>query len=373
MLSRKKSGIPFQALQDISFSVYPGEVMGIIGPNGAGKSTLLRIIAGMLEPTSGEVKLHGKVHALFELSSGFNPGLSGKDNVYQKASLMGLSKAEIDARFDDITAFAEIGDFIDQPLMTYSLGMQSRLAFAVATIIDSDIFLIDEILAVGDEYFQGQCRRRISDLVKKGKAAIVVTHDLVAYLRLCSRGLYLEKGKIIAEGNTLQTGECYISTFSSYTAPRPSGMEIERLEIIQQPGELTVRTHYKASKQIDDLDISVAIEKIDPLIGWETCLLETNFNSNFKVEKIQGGETGYIEMKCSPRLLTGKGRYYVSASVRPATGSMIRPAPMYDAIGWTVKDFDSYFDIENGSEAVFTCPVRWSQLPIEIKGKGQRS
>jgi len=367
-LGVKKSGVPFQALKDVSFQLQQGEVLGVIGPNGAGKSTLLRVIGGMLTPTSGEVIVRGKVHALFELSSGFGPHLSGRDNVFQKASMLGLSNAETRARFDEIVAFAELEDFIDQPLRTYSMGMQARLAFAVATSTDADIFLIDEILSVGDEYFQGQCRNRIREMITQGKSAILVTHALEAYLRMCNRGIYLEHGQVVAMGDPLVTGESYISTFPNYNVARPAGIKITRFEAIREADELQLRVHYHTDRPIPDLEVAFAVEKIDPHSGWETCLLQNTTSAGLKMENIGAYENGSVSMRLPPKLLTGKGRYYISATLRPTTNKLKSPAGYYDAISWTVKNFESYFEIENGGEAIFTIPAHW-----EHDGRGDNS
>ena len=358
-LGLKKSGVMFQALKDVSFQLQQGEVLGVIGPNGAGKSTLLRVIGGMLPPTSGNVIVRGKVHALFELSSGFNPHLSGRDNIFQKASLLGLSATETRTRFDEIVAFAELENFIDQPLRTYSMGMQARLAFSVATSIDADIFLIDEILAVGDEYFQGQCRRRIREMIAQGKSAILVTHALPAYLRMCNRGIYLEHGQVVAMGDPLVTGENYISTFPNYTASRLSGIKLTRLEVARDADGFQLRVNYRADRAVPDLEVAFVVEKIDPLTGWETCLLQNTSSSGFKMENIKANETGSVSMRLSPMLITGKGRYYIGATLRPLANKPNNSQGFYDAISWTVKNFDSYFEIENGSEAIFTIPARW--------------
>lgn len=361
-LGWKKTGIEFHALKNVSFQLQAGEVLGVIGPNGAGKSTLLRVIGGMLNPTQGEVIVRGKVHALFELSSGFSPHLSGRENLFRKASLLGLSAAEIKARFDEIVNFAELEDFIDQPLRTYSMGMQARLAFAVATSIEADIFLIDEILAVGDEYFQGQCRRRIREMINQGKSAIMVTHDLPAYLRMCNRGIYLERGKVIKMGDHLVVGESYISTFPNYIVQESFGIKITRLEAIREQGALLLRVHYRAEEDIPSLEVGVVIEKIDLLCGWETCLLDKS-GSALKIDNISAHESGAVTMRLAPGILTGKGRYYIGATLWPARNNGGVASRFYDSVSWTLKNFENYFEIENGGEAIFTIPARWEHIP----------
>ena len=190
----------FWALRDISFDVHRGECVGIIGRNGAGKSTLLQIITGTLAPTTGEVKLKGRVAALLELGSGFNPEFTGRENVYLNGSILGLTKEEIDARYDEILAFADIGEFIDQPVKTYSSGMMVRLAFAVNAFVDPEILIVDEALAVGDISFQTKCFRRIQELRDRNVTILFVSHDLGSIVKYCSRAFILDRGCQIAAG-----------------------------------------------------------------------------------------------------------------------------------------------------------------------------
>src|SRR5262249_21349025 len=168
------------ALEDVSFDLRPGERLGLIGPNGSGKSTLLQILAGTLAPSLGEVRINGRVAALLELGSGFNPEYTGRENIYLNASLHGLSREETDRRFDAIAAFADIGGFLDQPVKTYSSGMFMRVAFAVTTSVDADVLLIDEALAVGDIFFTQKCFRHLHSLIDQGVAIILVSHDMNA-------------------------------------------------------------------------------------------------------------------------------------------------------------------------------------------------
>lgn len=167
----------FWALRDINFTVRRGECVGIVGRNGSGKSTLLQIIAGTLAPTTGQVRVNGRVTALLELGSGFNPEFTGRENVYLNAAILGIPRAEVDARYDEILDFAGIGDFIGQPVKTYSSGMMVRLAFAVQVMVEPDIFIVDEALAVGDAAFQRKCYARLDRLVDNGMTLLLVTHD----------------------------------------------------------------------------------------------------------------------------------------------------------------------------------------------------
>lgn len=190
----------FWALRDISFSVGRGETVGIVGRNGSGKSTLLQLICGTLNPTGGEIHTHGRIAALLELGSGFNPEFTGRENIYMNAAVLGLSREETQARFAEIEAFAEIGEFIDQPVKTYSSGMLVRLAFAVAINVDAQILVIDEALAVGDELFQRKCYARIETLKQAGATILFVSHSGGTVVEFCDRAILLDSGEQLAIG-----------------------------------------------------------------------------------------------------------------------------------------------------------------------------
>jgi lipopolysaccharide transport system ATP-binding protein len=192
----------FWALRDVSFQIERGETFCVIGENGSGKSTLLQMVAGILHPTQGEVAVTGRVAALLELGTGFNPEFSGRDNVYVNAAILGLSRKEIDAKFPQIEAFAEIGDFIDQPVKTYSSGMAVRLAFAVAIHVDPEILLVDEALAVGDIYFHQRCMRKVHELREKGVTILFVSHAMGEVKSIGDRALWLENGHMKDIGST---------------------------------------------------------------------------------------------------------------------------------------------------------------------------
>jgi teichoic acid transport system ATP-binding protein len=197
---RKKYHRPFNALNNVSLDVKRGETVGIIGRNGGGKSTMLQIICGILQPTSGSVEVAGRVSALLELGAGFNPEFTGRQNVYINAAILGMNHEEIGAHFDDIAAFADIGDFIDQPVKTYSSGMYVRLAFAIAINVDPDILLVDEALSVGDTIFQSRCFAKFREFQEKGITIVLVTHSLDLITRFCSTAHLLEQGQVHASG-----------------------------------------------------------------------------------------------------------------------------------------------------------------------------
>jgi lipopolysaccharide transport system ATP-binding protein len=207
--ARKSYHREFWALRDVSFSIGRGETVGIMGRNGAGKSTLLQILAGTMNPTSGSVETHGRVAALLELGSGFNPEFTGRENVYFHASVMGLSRQQIDESFDEIASFADIGEFIQQPVKTYSTGMMMRLAFAVQTAIDPSILIVDEALSVGDARFQKKCFDRFRSFREAGKTILLVSHSADAITSMCDRAILLENGRVVADAEPFYVTKFY--------------------------------------------------------------------------------------------------------------------------------------------------------------------
>ncbi len=216
----------FYALRDISFEVGKGEILGLIGRNGSGKSTILQIICGVLTPSAGTIEVNGKISALLELGAGFNPELTGLENVYFKSSILGNSKKETDAQIDDILSFADIGEFIDQPVKTYSSGMFVRLAFAVAVNINPEILVVDEALSVGDFRFRQKCLRRIKQFQQDGKTILFVSHDTGAVTEFCTRAIWLLNGKVHMDGHPAEICKNYISYMSfGQTANKQKGQQ----------------------------------------------------------------------------------------------------------------------------------------------------
>ena len=205
-------GREFWALSEMTFQVKKGETIGIIGRNGSGKSTLLQLICGTLSPSTGYLAAHGRIAALLELGSGFNAEFTGRENVYLNASILGLSVREVDRRFDNIAAFANIGEYIDQPVKTYSSGMMVRLAFAVVAHVDADILVIDEALAVGDAFFTQKCMRYLREFMKSG-TVLFVSHDTVAVKNLCNRAIWMEKGRLLQVGSPKEVCESYLQAY----------------------------------------------------------------------------------------------------------------------------------------------------------------
>lgn len=207
----------FIAIHKVSFDIHKGEAVGIIGGNGSGKSTLLQLICGILKPTSGVVRVDGRISALLELGSGFNPEFTGRENIYFQGAVAGISRDAMDARLEEIVSFADIGEFLDRPVRTYSSGMYLRLAFAVAVTVEPDILVVDEALAVGDMAFQRKCFERIRQLLStRQRTVIFVSHDLRQVERFCSRVIFLKSGEIVADGLALNVCQKYYDQMSNY-------------------------------------------------------------------------------------------------------------------------------------------------------------
>jgi ABC-type polysaccharide/polyol phosphate transport system ATPase subunit len=223
----------FWALRDVSFEVKRGEVLGVIGRNGAGKSTLLQMICGTVTPTSGTVVVNGRVAALLELGAGFNPDFSGRENVYLNASIMGLSREETAARFNDIVAFSELADFIDEPVKTYSSGMFVRLAFSVAIHTSPDVLIVDEALSVGDFAFRNKCIKRVQELRNAGTTILFVSHDLSTLQLICDRAIWLDKGALVGAGDPVHISQEY---HAAGTAAEGAGT-VQRPPVPQQNTE----------------------------------------------------------------------------------------------------------------------------------------
>jgi len=248
--------LPFKALDDVDFKVEEGEVLGIIGHNGAGKSTLLKLLAGISKPTKGVIAVRGKVAPLIEVGAGFVQDLTGRENVYLNASILGMRRAEIQKKFEEIVAFAELEEFIDTPIKRYSSGMQLRLGFAVATSIRADILIVDEVLAVGDLAFQRKCFSRIEEIIKRsGSTVLIVSHNIRKVERLCSRAILLERGRIIEDGATPHVCESFFARMNEAVF---ANAEKERNSVsrIQSSGEaelLGVRILDSAGKEVDSI------------------------------------------------------------------------------------------------------------------------
>jgi lipopolysaccharide transport system ATP-binding protein len=249
------------ALDDVTFSINAGEAIGIIGRNGAGKSTLLKVLSRITEPTRGHARLHGRVGSLLEVGTGFHPELTGRENIFLNGAILGMGKAEIARKLDEIVAFSEIAQFLDTPVKRYSSGMYVRLAFAVAAHLDADILIVDEVLAVGDASFQRKCLKKMEDIGQHGRTVLFVSHNLASITRLCSRAILLEKGHVERDGAAHEVVRFYLHSDLGTTAAREwpdpqaaPGNEVARLRAIRvrtHDGEVTEKIDIRKAVQLE--------------------------------------------------------------------------------------------------------------------------
>lgn len=361
-----------QVLKDISFDVKKGEAIGLIGHNGCGKSTTLKLLTRIMYPDSGTIEMAGRVSSLIELGAGFHPDMSGRENIYINASIFGLSKKEIDRRLDDIIAFSELEDYIDNPVRTYSSGMYMRLAFSVAINVDADILLIDEILAVGDVAFQAKCFNRLREIKKAGTTIVIVSHSLSQIEQICERSIWIREGEIREEGAPRIVDPKYMAFMSQKEANRKKKLEAKKEEESQredivsgetidakeikepqdeQPAEktkqedekrwgsreaymknvtvldkdgkecsdfqndqpFTIRIDYKAKKRLEDVVFGIAIYRSDQIYIYGSNTLIDYSSSN-----VLEGE-GYIDLKIE-RMPVNAGTYTIDLAFHRPDG-----------------------------------------------------
>jgi lipopolysaccharide transport system ATP-binding protein len=314
----------FWALRNVSFEVRNGETIGIIGRNGSGKSTLLQIICGTLSPTTGTVSTRGRITALLELGSGFNPQFTGRENVYLNGAILGLSKQEIDSRFDDIAGFANIGDFIEQPVKIYSSGMVVRLAFAVQAMVDPDILIVDEALAVGDEKFQRKCFARIEELKSKGTSILFVSHSGAQIIEFCEKALLLEHGVRLLYTQPAKAVRAYhkliyaskdeqVNLVKEYRMADQSGQDISALEpAASKPNPDAVTT--------DTLNPGLVSQtkEVYPVQGAEIQSFRILDKGGHPVNVLQPGENYSFEV--SGQFLSDNDKVYFGIHIRSVSG-----------------------------------------------------
>jgi homopolymeric O-antigen transport system ATP-binding protein len=266
----------FWATRDVSFTVTPGEALGIIGPNGAGKSTILKLLTKILRPTRGVCDVRGRVGALIEVAAGFHPDLTGRENVYLQGAIMGMKRAEIAQKFDDIVDFSGVSEFIDTPVKRYSSGMNARLGFAIAAHLDPDVLLIDEVLSVGDASFQEQCVARMRSLIARGVPVVFISHNLPAIIELCTRAIVVERGQVRFDGTPAAAIQAYRQpSADAKQAPPPADAPvwITGGELVDARGEssavfrtgeaMAIRLHYNTARRIPRPVFAVDIHRTD--------------------------------------------------------------------------------------------------------------
>lgn len=322
----------FRALRNISFNAYKGEIIGIIGANGAGKSTVLKILSRITYPSSGEVILRGRVASLLEVGTGFNPELTGMENIYLNGAILGMSRTEITAKLDVIIEFADIGKFIDIPVKKYSSGMYIRLAFSIAAHLESEILLIDEVLAVGDARFQRRCLGKVNEVTKSGSRTVIfVSHDLNSITRLCKRTILLKNGKIVYDGRTNSAVKRYMSEVNDSVLTQEKNIKnlkregtheifIEGIELVNQKGKKIQKVRSTDSLRVRIyFNLKEGVEVSDVLAGFlvKTELGAHIFLQHNVLEGVNFGvikKPGYFEVEFSNFPLA-PGNYFLNCSL----------------------------------------------------------
>ncbi len=319
----------FHALRNVNFDVQPGEVMGVVGRNGAGKSTLLKILSRITAPTEGRVVMRGRVSSLLEVGTGFHPELSGRDNIFLNGSILGMKRREVERKYDEIVAFAEVEKFIDTPVKRYSSGMYVRLAFAVAAHLEPDVLIIDEVLAVGDAGFQAKCLGKISSVARGGRTVLFVSHNLQAVQTLCSRCILLDGGQIVAAGSPSHVISTYLDSTAFQTASEWSDLngigneDIVLTHLAVRPSrDNTTGSIFSSSTDIT-VDVGVRLQRPLPglcvgfdLIGNQGNTIFRSYNTDSADAASNLLAAGSISLSCRiPKGLLNGGTYMVAPRI----------------------------------------------------------
>ena len=336
---RRNDGAPtIWALKDLSFEIEQGDVVGIIGRNGAGKSTLLKVLCRITEPTLGRVDLYGRIASLLEVGTGFHPELSGRENIYLNGSLLGMTRKEIQAKFDEIVAFAEVEKFMDTPVKRYSSGMYVRLAFAVAAHLEPEILVVDEVLAVGDYSFQQKCLNKMQDVSTHGRTVLFVSHNMGAISRLCKNCILLDHGKMLAMGPTSEVVQTYMTSglierpeYVQSSNPQKA-MNLTRVAVVTDDNSIrsdiayneTFRfvVEYEVNQSVSGTSVGVALFSIDGTCAFATA----DFDAH--PELLGAREPGKYQTEVEvPAEWLNVGKYTVSAYIANAASSVV-----YDSV-----------------------------------------
>ncbi|MEW4983469.1 MAG: ABC transporter ATP-binding protein [Cycloclasticus sp.] len=365
-------------LRHISFEINSGEAIGIIGQNGAGKSTLLKMITGTLQPTEGEIQINGRIAAILELGMGFNPELTGRQNVFHAAGLMGFSAEQIQQAMPDIEAFAEIGEYFDEPVRTYSSGMQMRVAFAVATAYRPEILIVDEALSVGDTYFQHKSFNRIREFQEQGTTLLIVSHDRGAIQSLCNRAILLENGTVIKDGNPEEVFDFYNALIAekenstvevrklddgkTQTSSGTGEAKIESIELLNQKNEVIefvdvgetvlLKVKIKINQQLADVTLGYLIKDRlgQSVYGTNTNLLKEDVVNVIAGSKLEFGFTFDASL--------GIGSYSISVAIHAGESHMVK--------NYEWRDHALVFQVVNLNKSHFE-GVAWLPPALEIK------
>ena len=319
------------ALRNISFEVRQGQVLGIVGRNGAGKSTLLKILSRVTEPTEGSAEIHGRVGSLLEVGTGFHPELTGRENIYLNGAILGMKRAEIDQKFDEIVSFSEVEQFIDTPVKRYSSGMYLRLAFAVAAHLEPEILVVDEVLAVGDAEFQKKCLGKMGDVAQQGRTVLFVSHNMSAILRLTEEAIVLDKGKLIMRGPSQQAVDYYLSSGQAQAGERiwdadevpasaspfvPISLRLKDprgkvIDTIRSTEPLTVEMEYRLSAPVTGLRVGIYLSTM----RGEYIITSFDVDDSQQYEQFGSRDAGhYISRAALPADLFNEGRYVLGVN-----------------------------------------------------------
>ena len=374
----------FYALRDVSFSINQGEIIGILGKNGSGKSTLLKVISSVVRPSCGRLEINGKITAMLELGSGFNPDLTGIENIYFYGSLMGLSTSKMKKKVDEIIEFAEVGEFLYQPVRTYSSGMKSRLGFAVSINVEPDILIVDEVLSVGDVYFRQKCLRKMKEFISSKKTILFVTHDTATVKNLCTRAIWLNDGKVYDDGETEEVVKRYVSymtygeEYDVTSLEIPSGIrsdknlnylptlnwiDVSQKESFGENGALITHIAFEAKETKDsglillggeDVSLFLKIKTIEKIYDTGIGLVLkdklgnqivgiNNYIYDIGLDALERNETYCFEVSFKfPKLKNGE--YIFTVAISDGTQeSHIQHHWVYDALAVTVLNSDSRF------------------------------
>jgi lipopolysaccharide transport system ATP-binding protein len=361
----------FWALNDISFNIYPGEVIGIIGRNGAGKSTLLKILSRITSPTTGEIRLRGRVNSLLEVGTGFHQELTGRENIYLNGAILGMRRNEIKKKFTEIVKFAEIEQFLDTPVKHYSSGMYMRLAFAIAAHLEPEIIVVDEVLAVGDTQFQKKCLGKMSEISKQGRTVIFVSHNMGAIQNLCSKCVLLEKGEMKFFGDTNKAIDLYL-----YSGGKTMAEKIWS-NASKAPGDDVIRLHsvricQKSGKTTENVDITKPIfievlywnlkpgsQRVTGLHFFNDngILLFVSYDLHNSTWRHKNLPIGLIKSTCQiPANLLAEGKIFVNVAVNTNNGIPICHAVEREAVAFKV------YDPHNGKSVRGDISSQWDGL-----------
>lgn len=355
----------FWALKDINFSVEQGEILGIIGPNGSGKTTLLSILARTMVPTTGRVEVRGQVSSLLELGAGFHPDLTGRENIFLNASILGIPRKTVESKYEEILEFSGLARFIETPIKFYSSGMNVRLGFSIAVSADPDVLIVDEVLAVGDESFQKKSARKIQDFMEEGKTIVVVSHDMNMIRKFCSRALHLEAGQIVNTGPAREVVESYVRKVQTTMAglgpvtglPHEWGTrEAEFISVKITDGEGREIRNFKPGDGLSaEIEFFAREEIADPVFGcalhnedFALCLGTNSQLAEYPIKKISG--PGKMTLRIRDLPLRG-GRYYLSLSLHSRDHT----------INYHRQEYFYPFTIESPlpGEGILGVPVEW--------------